>query len=110
MKGLLICAVLMGPAGQAPEPKRVQFQPGVVIDWAHRQVEIDSTVVLREGLLELVACTPKSREHEALVRVNAQAVHIYMALGLIGVQPGKQPENGRRRRGTRILGPTRARS
>jgi hypothetical protein len=83
------CAAIMGLATPADGPKRVDFQPGVVIDWSRRQVEVDCTVVLREGLLELVACTANSREHEALLRVNARAMHIYMALGLLGLEPGK---------------------
>ena len=36
-----------GPA--ASQPNVVQFQPGIRINWTQRQVEIDVTVVLREG-------------------------------------------------------------
>ena len=89
MKGLWVSLALIWLADGPGQAKRAEFQPGVVIDWSHRQVEIDSTVVLREGLLELVACTANSREHESILRINARAAHVYMALGLIGLTPGK---------------------
>lgn len=75
------------PATSASTPYR--FQKGVVINWQQRQVEVDATVVLREGLLELFACTPNTKEHESILRVHAQAQHIHAALGLIGITPGK---------------------
>jgi hypothetical protein len=43
--------------------------------------------VLREGPLEFVACFA-GKEHESLVRLEASAVHVYQALGLIGLSPG----------------------
>lgn len=72
--------------GAAPVP----FQPGVSIDWAARAVRVEAEVVLRHGPLEFFACRP-GREHESIIRLNASAVHIYMALGLVGVMPGCPP-------------------
>ncbi|UCE61208.1 MAG: hypothetical protein JSU63_05560, partial [Phycisphaerales bacterium] len=61
-----------------------QFAPGVKIDWQRRVVEVDASVVLREGPLELLACSPQTREHESILAVRARPLHIYQAMGLIG--------------------------
>src|SRR5690606_38100667 len=63
-------------------------QPGIRFDWSRREVLADATVVLREGLIELFACSPRQREHEAIVRMEARPLHLYQALGLIGIRPG----------------------
>lgn len=66
-----------------------KFAPGVHIDWVHQAVEIDAKVVLRKGSLELLACSPQTREHESILVVSARPLHIFQALGLIGLEPGK---------------------
>ncbi len=79
------------PASQ-PEPggmgKVVDFAPGIRINWPLRQIEVEARVVLREGALELFACSPRTREHESIVSVAARPRRIYEALGLIGLAPG----------------------
>lgn len=79
------------PATQpaASQPRIVQFQPGIRINWPQRQVEVDVTVILREGPIELFACSPHRREHEAIVRIEALPTHLFQALGLIGLTPGQ---------------------
>lgn len=80
------------PASQpttAP-PGPAQFQPGVWIDWHNRAVLIQSRVVLRRGPLEFLACLA-GKEHESILRLEASATHIYMALGLLGLTPGHPP-------------------
>ena len=72
------------PAGVAA------FASGVSIDWSGRAVLVDTEVVLRRGPLEFFACRP-GKEHESILRLNASATHIYLALGLIGLQPGHPP-------------------
>ena len=66
------------------------FQPGVTIDWREPAVRVSGRVVLRAGPLEFLACFP-GKEHESIVLLEASAVHVYMALGLIGVSPGQPP-------------------
>lgn len=73
----------------APQPRDVA--PGVRIDWKQKVVELDAKVVLRDGPLELLACSPRSREHESILVVPARPQDIYHALGLIGLEPGKPP-------------------
>lgn len=69
--------------------KRTEFAPGIAIDWRAPQVELTGRVVLQEGLLELFACRRRTREHESIVALDATPLHIYQALGLIGISPGK---------------------
>ncbi len=64
------------------------FAPGVRIDWSRRRVELDAQVVLRRGPLELLACSPQTREHESIFVVKARPQRVYQAMGLIGLEPG----------------------
>ncbi|MFQ5494357.1 MAG: YdjY domain-containing protein [Phycisphaerae bacterium] len=76
----------------SPSTKRVRhFAPGVTIDWKNGWVEVEAVVVLRKGPLELLACSPKTREHESILAVNGRPMHIFQALGLIGLTPGAPP-------------------
>jgi hypothetical protein len=82
------------PTGQADKKpgleealKKLKL-PGVKINLKDRCVDVESTVVLREGLLELVACTKDTKEHEAIIRIEAVPKHVHTALLLIGAKPG----------------------
>lgn len=76
----------------APATREIRpFQPGVGIDWTARAVYVDGHVVLREGPIEFFACFA-GKEHESIVRFDASATHIFMALGLIGLEPGHPPQ------------------
>jgi hypothetical protein len=65
--------------------------PGVTINTALKCVDIESTICLDQGALELLACTKDTKEHEAVVMVNAKALHIHMALLLLGAKSGNPP-------------------
>jgi hypothetical protein len=81
------------PADTQPSvagPQVRLFQPGVWIDWQNRAVLVQTRVVLRRGPLEFLACWP-GKEHESILRFEAAAEHVYMALGLLGIQPGQPP-------------------
>lgn len=73
------------------EAKRVSFAQGIVLDWRIPGLELDATVVLREGGLELFACSPRTREHESILRVEARPMDVFRAMGLIGLEPGHPP-------------------
>ena len=62
--------------------------PGVVIDFQQQHVDIESTVCLRQGFLELIACTKNTKEHESIVVVHARPMHIHLALLLLGAKNG----------------------
>ncbi|MDM8007679.1 MAG: YdjY domain-containing protein [Phycisphaerae bacterium] len=87
------------PAAPTPQPRIVDYQRGVRINWQNREAELDGQVVLREGALELFACSPLTREHESIVCIDARPLHVFQALGLIGLTPGRpsdfDPDTGR---------------
>ena len=62
--------------------------PGLVIDLEERCVDVESSICLHEGTLELIACTKDSKEHESIVVIAAKAGHIHAALLLLGSHPG----------------------
>ena len=65
-----------------------RFSEGVWIDWGRREVALDARVVLRKGPLELLACGPRTREHESILVVQGRPRDIYHAMGLLGLEPG----------------------
>ena len=77
-------------AQETPPTKRVaELANGVRVHWKQRRVEVDGKVTLREGALELFACSPRTREHESIVVVKSRPLRVYEALRLLGVDPGK---------------------
>jgi hypothetical protein len=79
------------PASQPASSGVRPFQRGVAIDWTQPAVYVEGRVVLRRGPLEYLACFP-GKEHESIVLLEAAATHIYLALGLIGLEPGHPPQ------------------
>ena len=73
----------------APKPtgKNVKL-PGLVIDFQKRCVDLEGSVCLDRGSLELIACTKGSKEHESIVAIKARPMHIHAALLLLGANPG----------------------
>jgi alpha-galactosidase len=67
--------------------KRLEL-PGLVIDLQRRCVDVESTVCLDEGMLELIACTKESKEHESIVAIEARPMHVHTALLVLGAKPG----------------------
>lgn len=67
--------------------QKLQF-PGVSINVQERCVDVESSVCLHRGDLELVACTKGTKEHESIVAVEAKPMHIHAALLLLGAKPG----------------------
>ncbi len=62
--------------------------PGMAINLEQRCLDIESRVCLEKGLLELVACTKGSKEHESIVAIEAKAIHVHTALLLLGAEAG----------------------
>lgn len=62
--------------------------PGVTINVDEWAVDVAAKVCLQSGLLELIACTKDSKEHESIVMVEAKPSHIHTALLLLGAKPG----------------------
>ena len=62
--------------------------PGVHLNLEERTVDVDAEVCLHEGLLELIACTEGTKEHESIVVLKARPLHVHTALLLFGARPG----------------------
>lgn len=74
---------------QATTPSTQPAMPHVTVDQQNRIVDLDATVVLRQGgWLELLACTPDSRTHESILAVGALPSHVHLALLTLGLEPG----------------------
>lgn len=78
-----------GATGEEQEdPLKKLKLPGIKINADEGFIDVESEVCLDSGALELVACTKDSKEHEAIIAVLAEPVHMHMALLLIGAKPG----------------------
>lgn len=101
---LTACRTAPHPATR-PEPVRTPSQPepagwitlaeGLRINRATHTVEFDANVAMDchnpatpDVYLELIACTPDSREHESLVVTDVPPSLIHAALLAIGAEPG----------------------
>ena len=62
--------------------------PGVTINLKERCVDVDSTVCLDQGALELIVCTKNTKEQESIIAIDAKAKHIHTALLLMGAKSG----------------------
>ena len=78
------------PASEpASKPARKEYRlPGLAINFQERCVDVEGAVCLRQGLLELIACTKGSKEHESIVAITARPAHIHVALLLLGAKNG----------------------
>jgi hypothetical protein len=87
------------PPPRLPEPKgaqRLSREFDVWIDPQEKAVLIDGQISLREGMLEMFACTRNTKEHESIVSANTQAFLVHAALLRLGAEAGSpvqwQPE------------------
>ncbi|NQT39888.1 MAG: hypothetical protein HQ581_20510 [Planctomycetes bacterium] len=77
------------PEKSAAKPARKNFKlPGLAINFQKRCVDIEATICLDEGMLELIACTKGSKEHESIVVTEARPMHVHTALLLLGAKNG----------------------
>lgn len=87
-------AILESQPPAASDDAREIF-PHVRLNARERYVEFDGTVPIRLDdreapyvYLELIACTPNTREHEVLVVTRAKPSHVHAALLVLGLEPG----------------------
>lgn len=83
------------PAPTVPDDGPREIFPHVRVDAKAKLVEFDGIVPINAHdeqtpvvYLEVVACTPDTKEHEALVMTKALPSHVHAALLLIGLDPG----------------------
>jgi hypothetical protein len=61
---------------------------GLALNLDERFVDVDATVCLDQGTLELVACAKDTKEHESIFVIDAEPMHIHTALLLLGAESG----------------------
>jgi len=84
---MLLCIAGCGTPGR-PSGAVVKPFEGVVVQPAGGVVEVEAFVCLDGGWLEQVACSPDTREHEALVVIEARPSNLHAALLMAGFEPG----------------------
>jgi hypothetical protein len=86
------CTISPPPTPLAADTSQSAAQPlklpGLTINSKDCCVDIEATISLDEGTLELVACTKDSKEHESVIAVGARPIHIHTALLLLGAKNG----------------------
>lgn len=70
------------------EPVSLNKSGTVQLDLKGKRLLIKSEVVLREGLLEMLACLKQTKEHEAILSVDAKAQVIHAGLIALGAEAG----------------------
>ena len=74
-----------------PDPvgaQRLSPKYPIWVDMKEKAVIVDGEVCLREGMLEMFACTRNTKEHEAIVSANTKAYLVHAALLSLGAEAG----------------------
>jgi hypothetical protein len=69
--------------------KRLSPRYDIWLDPKEKAVLIDGQISLREGMLEMFACTRNTKEHESIVSANTKAYLAHAALLSLGAEPGE---------------------
>jgi hypothetical protein len=80
------------PEPKLPAPKdaqRLSPRYDVWIDTKQKAVLVDGQISLREGMLEMFACTKNTKEHESIVSANTKAFIVHAALLKLGAESGR---------------------
>ncbi|USN99118.1 MAG: hypothetical protein H6810_00095 [Phycisphaeraceae bacterium] len=79
-----------------PTPRWVELSPGLRVDRERRLLEFDGEVALDchnpatpDAYLELIACSPDTREYESLIVTKVPPSLIHAGLLALGFEPGK---------------------
>ena len=76
------------PAKDPPSMKRLMQGYDAWIDPTHKRIVVDGTVCLREGALEMFACTRGTKEHESIVAADTMAYAVHAGLLALGAKSG----------------------
>jgi len=76
------------PSASRGEPVPELKFPGLTINARERCIDVEATVCLSEGALELIACNIGGKVHESIVAVEARPSLIHTALLLLGARSG----------------------
>lgn len=84
-------AVITDPL-ETPNLKRLAPDDEAWVDPQGKRIVLGGTICLREGPLEMFACTAGTKEHESIVAIKSKAFVIHAALLAIGAQAGAPVE------------------
>jgi len=70
------------------EPTALNKSGTVLVDFKGKRLLIKSDVVLREGMLEMLACLKQTKEHESILSVDAKAQLVHAGLIALGAEVG----------------------
>jgi hypothetical protein len=81
------------PPATPTEAKRVALNPAKTLFFerlpdGRRRVLFESSVCLRQGMLELLLCRKQSKEHESILHADVDARAVHAALEAAGAKPG----------------------
>ena len=85
---VLLAMTACGTTPGRPSGTVVEAFEGVTVQPAGGVVEVEAFVCLDGGWLEQVACSPDTREHEALLVIEARPSNLHAALLMAGFEPG----------------------
>src|SRR5262249_14130505 len=74
-----------------PEPKDAQRLDPVLpvwLDMKEKAVLVDGQIALRDGMLEMFACTRNTKEHESIVSAFTKAKIVHAGLLRLGAESG----------------------
>ncbi|GIX05188.1 MAG: hypothetical protein KatS3mg114_1057 [Planctomycetaceae bacterium] len=64
-------------------------QKTVLLDKAGKRLVLKGTICLRDGLLEMLVCLKRTKEHESIVAVDTPAWVVHAGLLALGAEPGQ---------------------
>lgn len=63
----------------------------LTIDARKREIRFPGEVNMREGVVELLACTKDGKRHESVLVADLRPLHLHLALLLLDATPGRNP-------------------
>lgn len=72
----------------AAEPVPLTKNKNVLLDAAGKKLLLKTKVVLRDGVLEMLVCRKQTKEHEAILSIDAPAFVIHSGLLALGAETG----------------------
>jgi hypothetical protein len=76
-------------AAGAEKPVPLNPQGTVLLDKSGKRLLLKGEVCLREGVLEMLVCLKRTKEHESIVAVDTQAWIVHAGLLALGAEVGK---------------------
>ena len=88
--GLLLSFLWLVPESgiAADDPVPLNKQKTVLLDKPGNRVLLKAQVVLRTGLLEMLCCLKKTKEHESILAVDSKAHVVHAGLLALDAKPG----------------------